>query len=231
LKTTIISSLLVLSCLRAAAQSNFYKLNIGAGTGITQSFADVPNNTFSKGAYGTLDYFLTPFLSLGGELQKGKVKGGGRYTDRYEREFGNSYISATLNGKLYLGAILDNQSAFVSAFRWFYLGAGAGIIKNKLTTITRVKSNGYIFPGKNNSKDLVFPLNTGINFFIRDGFDRPRIAFNINLQTNITLGEGLDGYDDSPVKFKSGNPDVYSFYTVGVKYSFGMLGLSRKSLY
>lgn len=51
---------------------------------------------------------------------------------------------------------------------------------------------------------------------------------NINLQSNLTIGEGLDGYDDSPVKFKNSSPDIYNYYSVGIKYHFGPVGISKK---
>ncbi|MNL25237.1 hypothetical protein D3C87_1467120 [compost metagenome] len=58
-----------------------------------------------------------------------------------------------------------------------------------------------------------------------------RYGLNLNYQSNITLGEGLDGYNNSPLKFKSGNPDIYSYVSIGLKYYFGPMGLSIKSLY
>ena len=74
MKTALTSFLALFLCFNAFAQTNFNKLSVGAGYGLTQSFTDVDKNDFAPSAYGTLDYFLTPFLSFGGELQYGKIK-------------------------------------------------------------------------------------------------------------------------------------------------------------
>jgi hypothetical protein len=233
LKIALISFLALFLCFNAFAQTNYYKLSLGAGYGLTQSFADVESHDFGQSIYGTLDYFLTPFLSMGGELQSGKIKGGNVATDPHERAFVNSYKTATLNGKLYLGALLDDdRSAFLKAIRWLYAGGGAGIIRNNLTTIARVqKSTGYKFPGRSASYEMLIPINLGINFYFPDKTGHNRFAINLNFQSNLTLGEGLDGYDDSPTKFRNGFPDIYNYYTIGMKYHLGILGLSKKSLY
>lgn len=237
MKAFIISLLSTMLCLNASAQSNFYKLSLGAGYGATQAFADLPGHKLAYAAYGTADYFLTPFVSFGGELQMGKITGNDNGI--HGRQFINSYKTATINGKLYLGALIDDsRNNFINAIKWLYIGAGAGLIHNKMNSIVRSKTvilpndqiGTYVFPGKNTSKNLVFPVNLGINFYFRDRSDIPRFAINVNVQSNVTIGEGLDGYDDSPLIFENGNPDIYNYYSVGIKYHFGQMGLSKKSL-
>lgn len=232
MKTALISFLTLLLCFNAFAQSNYYKLSLGAGYGLTQSFTDIQSHDFGQSAYGTLDYFFTPFLSLGGELQSGKIKGGDPATDPHERAFVNSYKAATLNGKLYLGALVDyDRSAFLNSIKWLYAGGGAGLVRNRLTSIERIqKSTGYKFPGRSASYEMVVPLNLGINFYFPDRTGNDRFAINVNFQSNITVGEGLDGYDDSSTTFRNGFPDIYNFYTIGLRYHLGVLGLSKKSL-
>ncbi|MEJ2883808.1 hypothetical protein [Pedobacter sp. GR22-6] len=221
----------------AVAQSNFHKLSIGAGYGVTQSFTDVQEHAISFAGYGTADYFLTPFISLGGEFQMGQIRGGDIYTDPNEREFINSYKTANINGKLYLGSVINfNRNAFADAIKWFYVGAGAGIIRNDVERVvvkpsTRNTANPYVFPGKDKSTDLVAPLSTGINYYFSDRTGKPKFGINLNYQVNFSLGEGMDGYDDSPIKFKNGSPDVYTYLSFGFRYNFGLLGLSTKSLY
>lgn len=238
MKRKLISFLtLVLLSTTAYTQSNFYKLSIGAGYGVTQSFTDVQEHAISFAGYGTADYFLTPFLSLGGEFQMGQIRGGDMYTDPNEREFINSHKAANINGKIYLGSILDfNRNAFANAVKWLYVGAGLGVIKNDVERIvvkpsTRNTANPYVFPGADKSTDLIVPLSTGINYYLPDRTGKPRIGFNLNYQLNFSLGEGIDGYDDSPIKFKNGSPDVYTYLSFGFRYNFGLLGLSTKSLY
>ncbi len=237
MKQTFISFLTLFFCMTAMAQSNFHKLSIGAGYGVTQSFTDVQEHALGFAGYGTADYFLTPFLSLGGEFQMGQIRGGDIYNDPNEREFINSYMTGSINGKLYLGALIDfNRSEFANAVKWFYIGGGAGLIKNDVNRVvvkpsTRNTANPYIFPGKDKSTDLIIPLTTGINYYFPDRSGRPKIGINLNYQVNLSLGEGMDGYDDSPIKFENGNPDVYTYLSFGFRYNFGLLGLSKKSLY
>jgi hypothetical protein len=219
--------------LTTMAQSNFHKLSIGGGIGYTHSFTDVQKHDFDLAGYGTLDYHLTPFISIGGELQKGQIVGGSMETDPNGRQFVNAYMAGTINGKIALGAFIDyNRNSFSNFAKDIYVGAGAGVVRNRMKSVVRVREEPYyVFPGATNSNDIVFPLNLGMNFYFKSYSGFPRFAININLQTNVTIGEGLDGYDDSPVKFKNSNPDIYNYYSVGVKYHFGPIGISRKSLY
>lgn len=216
------------------AQSNFYKLSIGAGAGITQSFTEVKKHDYGLAGYGSLDYLLTPFISLGMEVQMGEINGGDFQTDPLNRQFVNSYQAFAFNGKVSLGQFLDDRYRYngTSNFlKGLYIGAGIGAIKNSplFTTGLIPDEPGHTYTAQATSKDVFFPLNLGINIYFsdRDGFYR--YAFNLNYQGNITLGEGLDGYDDSKTTFRSGTPDVYTFFSAGVKYNFGKMGLSRKT--
>ncbi|WP_316810457.1 outer membrane beta-barrel protein [Pedobacter heparinus] len=233
MKTILTLLLPVLLYVNAAAQSNFYKLGIGGGFGVTQSFADLAKHDFGTAGYGSFDYYFTPFVSFGAEGQMGEVNGGDVNEDPNRRQFINSYKAFSLNARLYLGAIIDyRRTGFTNAIKGLYAGAGAGVIMNKMKFVVREKpDDGYIFPGSDSSKDLLVPLNAGITFNFPDRSGYTRYGFNLNYQANITLGEGLDGYNDSPIKFKSGKPDVYTYISVGLKYYFGPMGLSIKSLY
>lgn len=227
------AALTLLTCLSTSAQSNFYKMTIGAGAGITQSFADLAKHDFGLAGYGTFDYNFTPFLSLGLEGQMGEINGGDFYTDANNRQFINRYKAFTLNGKVSLGAVIDyRRTGLSNVIKGLYVGTGAGIVMNKMRFIVREKpDNGYIFPGYDSSKDILVPLNIGINFNISDKNGYYRYGININYQSNIVIGEGLDGYDDSPIKFENGNPDIYNYFSIGLKYHFGSIGLSTKTLY
>jgi len=228
--TTVIVLLL---CMNAIAQSNFYKLSISAGVGSTHSFTDVKKHDFDMAGYGNLEYHFTPFFSFGGQLQKGQIVGGSVETDPHHRQFVNAYASATVGGKLALGALMDySRNSFSNFAKDLYVGAGAGVIHNRMKSIARSQvGSGYVFPGKDSSNDLVFPFDLGLNIYFKSYSGMPRVAINFNIQTNITIGEGLDGYDDSSTRFKNGNPDIYNYYSVGIKYHFGPVGISQKSLY
>ncbi|MGY4383454.1 hypothetical protein ACVWYN_000473 [Pedobacter sp. UYP24] len=223
----------MLLSLTALSQSNFQKLSLGAGFGTTHSFTDLQKHDFGLAGYGTLDYYFTPFFSIGGELQKGEIVGGDINTDPHERQFINSYATATLNGKVALGTFINyERNSFSNAIKDLYIGAGAGLVHNKMKSVVRYQpSTGYKFPGMDRSYNLVFPVNLGINFYFRSNDGVPRLALNINLQSNVTIGEGLDGYDDSSIIFKNTNPDIYNYYSVGLRYHFGPYGISKRNLY
>ncbi|MHA4893688.1 hypothetical protein ACXZ1K_02960 [Pedobacter sp. PWIIR3] len=219
--------------LTAFSQSNFQKLSLGAGFGSTHSFTDLRKHDFGWAGYGALDYYFTPFFSIGGEIQKGEIVGGDLHSDPNERQFINSYTAATVNAKIALGAFVDyDRNSFSNFIKDLYVGGGAGLIRNKMKSVVRYQpSTGYKFPGLDASNDIAFPINLGINFYFRSNSGIPKVALNINLQSNLTIGEGLDGYDDSSVKFKNANPDIYNFYSVGIKYHFGPIGISKRNLY
>jgi len=232
LKTALISALALLLCLNTFGQSNYYRLSVGAGYGLTQSFTDIQSHDFERAPYGTLDYFFTPFLSLGAEIQAGKIRALKAPEDPYQRQFINSYKAATISGKVYLGTFIDyDHSTFLNSIKWLYVGTGAGLVRNSITKITRIRNNSNVeFPGRNSSYEIMFPVNLGINFYFPDQSGNPRFGINLNLQSNTTLGEGLDGYDDSSETFKAGFPDIYNYYSIGIRYHFGLLGISKKSL-
>lgn len=232
MKRILISTVLLALTLQSFAQSNFYKFSIGAGAGITQSFTDVRKHDFGLAGYGTIDYLFTPYVSLGLEFQKGEINGGDINTDPYNRQFINSYQAISVNGRISLGQLIDfSYNNLSNKLRGLYFGSGIGVVQNNITGIRRtgIYDPDIYYPGEDKSKDIFFPLNLGINFFFpdRDGFYR--YVLNINAQSNVTLGEGLDGYDDTAIRHRSGNPDIYAFYSVGIKYNFGKMGLYKKT--
>lgn len=234
-KTYIILLCVLLSSV-AYGQSNFYKLGIGGGVGVTRSFTDVAIHGDAPAVYGTFDYFMTPYLSFGLEGQLGKLKGGDRVRDYHKREFTNSYKAGTLNAKVYLGMLTDKgyqTSRLAEFFKGLYVGVGIGVLVNNMTDIVRVQpaggifAGGYVFPGRDKSKEIVLPANLGINFYFKDNYGYERFVLNLNLQGSMSLGEGMDGYDDTTAIFKNRSPDIYSFGSVGLKYRFGPEGYHK----
>lgn len=225
MKTIVISLLALLLCLTATAQSNFYKLSLGGGGGFTQSFTDYEKHKFGKSIYGVGEFFFTPFISLGGEGQIGRIKGEGGNLPR--KSFVNSYKSLTLNAKLYLGAVIDyKRNGFSNAVKGLYLGAGIGGVLNNVSGIEHPKT-----------KDIIIPLNLGYTYYFPNKLGYYRFGININYQSNIDLDDGIDGYEELylPPSGSERNPnsytDVYSYFSVGLRYQFGLMGLSRKTLY
>lgn len=226
MKNLTFTFLLVLLNIALFAQKNFHKLSIGGGAGYTLPYADLEKVSLGFSKYGVIDYYLTPFITVGAEVQKGILQGGDVITDPNHQQFVNSYLSITVGGKVQLGEFLkesDLRSNFLYNIRGIYVGAGAGIIRNKVEAVRYYGFNFY--DGAEASREIMFPLNYGINFYFSDKWDRTRFVINLNGQSNIILGEGLDGYQYDPGVVVN---DIYSFYSVGIRYNFGMLGLDRR---
>lgn len=209
------------------AQTNFYKFSIGAGAGGTVAFADLQKKTLGFAAYGSLDFQITPYITIGGEFQKGELAGGDITFDPNNRQFINSYKAAIGNLRVQLGEILTSyqlRNNFLYNIRGLYVGGGLGIISNKISNVRYYGNNFY--PGLDYSKEGLILLNVGINFYLPDQWGYTRYAINLNLQNSLALGEGMDGYDDGGINAQ--NKDMYSFFSLGFKYNFGPMGLDRR---
>lgn len=223
----------LLACLsfkQTFGQFNYYRIVGGMNLGMNTAFADVakkkPAQTFSA----NIDYYLTPFSSIGVELQNGTLGGGDRELDPDKRFFKNNYSALSVGYKVQLAQLIDidNRSPLYK-IRGIYAGAGIGVMRNSISDgeIVRVQpGTGYVFPGTSKSINLTYPLNAGINLPVSDRWGRTRVVFNFNYQFNITSGEGLDGYDDASRggAFHS-RPDMYGVASAGLKVCFGPLGL------
>lgn len=216
---------------------NFYKFGLGAGVGATVSYADVRENSQSFGAYVVADYNLTAFVTAGLEIQAGQIKGGDIITNPHNRQFTNNYKAASINAKIALGEFIHYyRNDFLNAIKGLYVGVGIGAINNNMKYVVRYKPNtqaeypplGYEFPGKDKSTNLLMPIHLGMNFYFKDGYDQLRYIVNFSYQGNLTFGEGLDGYDDPMAVFKNNAPDMYTLFSVGVKYNFGPVGVSKR---
>ena len=240
LKRHYITLLLIVLAVSANAQSNFYRVSLGAGAGGVYSFTDVKKGAFSNAFVANLDYHITPFITGGLEGQFGTIKGGGEggKPDVHGRQFKNSYKAFTLNAKVRAGEFTDfYYSDFLNYTKGFYVGLGVGAVMNNLEGpdgVIRTKLNPDLsvhkFEGVSKGTDILLPLNLGIDFYFPDGWGDIRYIFNINYQTNFTFGEGLDGYNDDPKIFKNRSSDMYNFLSISAKYTFGPKGLTGKSI-
>ncbi len=215
--------------INVCAQSNFYKLSLGGGAGLTKAFTDIENSNHGKAIYGTADFLFTPFLSLGLEVQNGVLTGGQNDPDPAGRKFKNKYRSLAAIGKVSLGNFLNyNRSTFLEQFKGLYFGAGVGAIQNRVVELYRpAKEPIQVFIPY--TKEIYIPLNLGLNYYIPNKKGQYRYVANVNYQTNISLGEGIDGYDYTTIKRSNDKPDIFTYLTIGVKYNFGLLGVSDKT--
>ncbi|SDG07479.1 hypothetical protein SAMN05421827_103143 [Pedobacter terrae] len=238
LKATYLTLLFVFIGSFSFAQSSYFNMSYGFGGGINNSYTDVYQGSIGYTTYGVFDFHITPFVTLGLEGQYGLIQGGDIETDPNNRQFVNKYTALSANVKLMLGEVVDYyQSEFLYKIRGLYAGLGIGIINNNITDIVRIKpawaaSNpGYgPFPGENKTLNMMVPLNLGFNYYINDGYGYMRYVINFNAQSTVTLGEGLDGYNDVRTQFKNFSPDIYSSFTLGFRYMLGNIKTYRRTL-
>ena len=212
----------------SAQQFNFKRYSVGLSTGITHAYTDVPEMKFAPGLVFSADYFITPFVAGYLDLQFGNIKGGSKIFDfsrepkRHGREFSNAYLSATVNARLALAQLIYYQDrGFTNAIKGLYLGLGVGVIQNNVKNVRIQPTTNYVFPGEGNSINLAVPLNVGINFEFKDSWNETRYILGVNYQSNLTFGEGLDGYNDPPEIFENNGFDMYNMGTISLKYCFG----------
>jgi hypothetical protein len=233
LKKIYILILCVSISLQAFSQANFYKISLGAGAGITRVFGDVNKSVNSVAVYGTADYYLIPFVSIGLEGQVGHLVGGDKNSQSH-RYFNNHYATGSLNAKVHLGAFVDKgfrNTPLQEVIDGIYVGSGIGIIRNRVSDTYHVlRADGSRQPydqGRDQSSDAFVPVNIGFDYSLKDFRGYDRFLVNLNFQGNLSFGEGMDGYDDSPILTHNQSPDIYIFPSIGIKYNFGLVGYHK----
>ncbi|WP_183557191.1 hypothetical protein [Mucilaginibacter sp. SP1R1] len=232
MKKFILFFVISLAVVTAKAQSgyNYYEFGVGGGISYGRAYADTKTQYYHPGFNLNIVYNYNPFLPIALEFQMGKLSGGGRTPDKdpFGRQYANVYKALILHADLQAGDIIDySYSSFLNAIKNFYIGTGIGAIDNNMTDIQRTNlypQNGgysYVFPGKNKSINLLVPLRFGYEFKIFDSYDEPAYTISIGYQHNVVFGEGLDGYNDPPQKFKNNAVDQYAQFVIGFKYNFG----------
>jgi hypothetical protein len=227
LKKSLIIALILFLChknLLAQLSYNFLNYSIGVGAGFVRADADLAQHITKQAIFGTLSYNYSPYITITGELQAGKLAGGDPNTDKDTRAFVNNYKAILLYGDVQAGEFIDYQYRdLANILKNVYVGTGVGIIHNAMAYVQRASLNnpGYIFPGEDSSTELMVPLRIGYEFKFFNRYQEPNIRVNIGYQESLVYGEGLDGYNDPPTKFKNHHVDRYSLISIGVKYNFG----------
>lgn len=216
---------LIALCLSASlsAQYNFYKLSAGGGLGTTITFADANKVEPTIAVYGNVDYYFTPYLSLGIEAQRGTLKGKHIIGNEISKTFNNTYTTGTLNAKLQLGQFFSRKQErhhLLKLIRGIYFSSGIGVIRSKTDIIylhedPKTDVIGY---------DVIFPLGGGINFYFPDKWGYQHFAINLNMQTTFSMGDGMDGNLSPNSNFN----DIYTYFSAGVKFYIKPLGLYKK---
>jgi hypothetical protein len=227
LKKYILLVAVVFAFGKAQAQSgyNYNSFGIGAGAGLVHPLADLKKGFSNQAYHGDFTYYYNPYMPIVLEFQVGKLRGGGNTVaeDKDTRKFENKYKVLMLHLNYQLGDAIDYyRSDFLNIIKNFYGGIGVGAMFNNVNTNRfSLIDQGYQFPGKDKTVNLVVPVRFGYEFKIFDYYGVPKFGIDIGYQHNVTFGEGLDGYEDPTSKFKNNAPDQYRQITIGLKYNFG----------
>lgn len=198
-------------------------ISIGAGAGATFNFTDLSKIQSHPAGYVEADYLFTPFISVGLHAEKGKLSGAD-----YDSEFSNNYYAGNLNGKIRLGQFLNapnnysystlTSNMFSTIISNIYVGAGAGIIKNRIArNISSYYANAVHDRGGEIAKDrygyhFVIPFSVGLDVPFGRTLYGPKWAINLNYQHTLTTNDNLDG-------IINGKNDQYGVLSLGIKYA------------
>ncbi|MBS1533025.1 MAG: hypothetical protein JSU01_22180 [Bacteroidetes bacterium] len=237
MKKLILLFTFVFSVILAKAQLGYnYKMyGIGLDVSYERGYTNVTRQDNHIGANLNFIYNYSPYIPVVAELQFGTLSGGGLTPklDPYGRQFTNNFEAFLIHADFQLGEVIDySQSGLLNVLKNFYFGTGFGFVFNNNTTQrTNVfyGENGlpnygpptYVFPGVNGGVNLDVPLRFGYEFKLYNFYEEPYLAFDIGYVHSLVFGEGLDGYNDPPSKFKNNATDQYRQIQIGVKFFFG----------
>jgi hypothetical protein len=231
LKKYILLFIAALAAISVNAQSgyNYQELGVGLDANYVRGYTNLQTQYYHPAFGVSFIYNYSPYIPIAAEIQFGQLSGGGLTPslDKYGRQYTNSYKALVLHGDFQLGAAIDYEGSWVlKLVKNFYGGTGIGFISNtnKVQRTNVYPQNGpltYVFPGKDNSLDIMVPFRFGYEFKIFDSYDEPGMAIDIGYVHNFAFGEGLDGYNDPPTKFKNNATDQYTQIVIGFKYFFG----------
>jgi hypothetical protein len=218
----IFSSIIV----KAQGDYNFMPFGVGGGASVIRGFTNVAKQNNTLAVFGTFTWYYTPYIPITAELQYGRLQGGSRTTDKSGRAYENNYILFLIHAELQLGQVIDyRDNGFLNVLKNIYFGPGFGYVDNNVHNQRfdfRNPSYGN-FPGTDHSINPVFSLRLGYELKFYNEYDEPYLRVDFEYTHNTAYGEGLDGYNDPPAKFKNQYPNQYRQITVGVKYDFGLI--------
>jgi hypothetical protein len=228
LKRTFLLFVLILSSVIVKAQGdyNFMPYAIGTGVSIIRGYTNVAKQNNTLAANINFTDYVSPYLPITFELQKGRLWGGSVVTDPSGREYVNNYLALKVHVDLQLGQILDYEYGdFNDAIKNIYIGGAIGLVSDNVKNqrFDFLNPSYGNFPGKDQSINPLISLRAGYEVKFYNEYDEPYIRLDFEYEHNVVFGEGLDGYDDPPSKFKNNNSDQYRQISVTLKYDFGLI--------
>lgn len=226
-RTTLLTLLVCCTTFIAKAQIgyNYAQYDIGTSVGFNKVYGDAETVTIMPSINFNFTYNATPFTNFVFEVQLGKLRGGDSVLTKSGRYFNNDFSAFIFRGQLQFGEFLDySNSQFNNALKNLYVSAGIGFVRNNITQISRYskKVPGYYTGGDDKSREPFIPLRIGYEFKLYNRYSQPSVKIDLGYGYNYVLGDGLDG-------FTAGSKnDVYSQFTLGVKFSIGAAAISYR---
>lgn len=207
---------------KAQVDVNYTQFAIGTGASYVRGYTNLDAQQSHFAGNLNFTYYYSGYIPLTAEVQSGTLSGGGITIDPYGRQYTNNYLALILHGDFQFGQITDEDNFFKD----FYAGTGVGLIhdNDKVQRTNPIAANGsltYVFPGVDQSTNLMVPLRVGYEFKFLNTFGEPAIRLAISYEHNVVFGQGLDGYNDPSSKFKHNFPSQYRQISIGIKYDFG----------
>ncbi len=225
-KTTLLTLFVCCTVFAAKAQLgyNFAQYDIGTAVGFDKTYGDAETVTTTQSIHFNFTYNQTPFTNFVLEAQLGKLRGGSVST-KSGRFFNNDFAAFIFRGQLQFGEFLDySNSQFNNVLKNLYVSAGVGFVNNHITQVNRYsqKVPGFYTPGDDRSQEPFIPFRVGYEFKLYNTYGVPSVKIDLGYGYNYIFGDGLDG-------FKAGSHnDIYSQYTLGVKFAIGSALISYR---
>jgi hypothetical protein len=192
------------------AQNQFLQLTLGAGAGFVKTYASNPAVPIASAFNGNVCYYPLSFFNIELEGQIGKLAG--ETAGKSPINFTNRYQAAFVVSNLRMGVFFKKSSDPALDFlKSFYLGAGFGMIHNR---ITNTIDNHYYY----HNIIPVIPVKIGYEFDLISVYGDPILKMDFSSSLNSTVGRGIYGdYGSSP---RGINPYVY--FSVQLKYAINL---------
>ncbi|HEY8782854.1 MAG TPA: hypothetical protein VIM16_14615 [Mucilaginibacter sp.] len=219
-KTTVLIFIICCTALTAKAQIgyDYSQYEGGVAVGFNQVYGDAQTQTTTQSIHFNFTFNATPFTNFVFEVQLGKLRGGDSLKTSTGRYFNNDFTSFIFRGQLQFGEFLDySTSQFNNAVKNLYVSAGAGYVINRIGQINRysIQTPGLYTGGVTRSNEPFIPLRIGYEFKIFNKYQQPSTKFDLGYEYNYVLSDNLDGFTTGH------HQDVYTQFTVGVKFALG----------
>ncbi len=250
----IFTILLIASSLVSYSQSNFSKISVGFQAGLTSAFTGLTygqskqyadffapksfGSNKSKAVGGSVDFYISPFISAGLEYNSITLKGD---IDAYKRGYQSDFTSIEFRGTAQAAQFIDySYSPVLNYLKNTYISVGLGLLSGKNNVANYNPANPDSGPyrrhvgdlGKSEFKNVtMLPVAVGYNFTVSNGFQEPVFLIGLNYKMNFAFTDDIDGFSDSALSgFNNKNNDVFTSLNVSVKFLFGPKGLFYKGI-